>query len=150
MKDIAKFSPLTNESKVWIQSQLHLLGEYFKSLDIPTKNNFTAEVLDELWDRWRSVKTTDSNAIDSFLNCFGVGFGQILVDHLGFEWAYLEDEYGSDIAVRALPGTANVRVVPLDFVLKRWESNEGRFVKEAAKEIDRTVDEFALEHGISR
>lgn len=36
----------------------------------------------------------------------------------------INEEYGSDIAVRALPGSAHIRIAPLHFMLKQWELNE--------------------------
>lgn len=150
MKDTAKFSPLNNELKEWIQKQLLLLDKYAESLDITFVNPLSSELMDDLWIAWKKTNVTDSDATDSFLNCFGIGFGQILVNQLGFKWTHLEDEYGSDIAVRALPGTADTRVVPLNFVLKRWESDEGKYIKEAVAEIDEILDEYAQEHGVER
>jgi len=150
MEDKAKLSPLNDELKNWVVEQLKLLFEYFESLIPPHPNELTADSLDDLWIAWKNTNVADTKATDSFLNCFGVGFGHLLVNELGFEWTYLEDEYGSDIAVRALPGTADARIAPLHFVLKRWESNEGRYISEAIREIDKMVDEYAQEHNVCR
>ncbi|MEO1245617.1 MAG: DUF3806 domain-containing protein [Pseudomonadota bacterium] len=150
MKDNAKFFPLGDELQIWVRQRLELLAEYYSSLDVPMSNPVCAKSLDELWVAWKAAGITDSKAIDSFLNCFGIGFGQLLIDDLGFEWAYLEDEYGTDIAVRALPGTADTRIAPLHFVLRRWESNEGRYVEAALDQVDALVDEHAADHGVIR
>ena len=150
MKDTAKFSPLNDELRNWVEGQLSLLTEYAETLDVSFEKPLSSESMDNLWIAWKAAKVTDSEAVDSFLNCFGIGFGQILVDNLGFEWTYLEDEYGADIAVRALPGIADTRIAPLHFVLKRWESNEGRFITDSIVEIDGIVDEHAREHGVER
>lgn len=150
MTDTAKFFQLNDELLKWVQQQLDLLADYSSSLDLAVPGRLDAESLDNLWVAWKSAGISDSKAVDSFLNSFGVGFGQILVDELGFEWVYLEDEYGNNIAVRALPGTANTRIAPLHFVLKRWHSNEDRFVVDALNQIDEIVDEHAAEHGVTR
>jgi len=150
MKDNAKFSPLDAEMQNWIQQQLHLLGEYARHLDGSMLNLMSGESLDELWLIWKKAATSDSEAVDSFLNAFGIGFGQLLVNKLGFEWVLLEDDYGTDIAVRALPGAANARICPLHFVLKRWESNEDIYVEAALTEINNLVNECASDHGVSR
>ena len=97
---------------------------------------------------WKDSGTNDSDSTDSFLNCFGIGVGTLLINELGFEWALLEDEYGTDLAVRALPGTANTRIAPLHFVLKRWETMENEFVEHSLKEIESFLHEQAEEHGI--
>lgn len=150
MKDDAKFFPLSDELRVWVQQQLELLAKYFSSLNVPLPELMTAESLDDLWIAWKEAGISDTEAVDSFLNCFGIGFGQLLTDNLGFDWAYLEDEYGSDIAVRALPGTADTRIAPLHFVLKRWESSEDRYVAAAIAQINDFVDQQAAEHGVER
>jgi len=150
MKDTARFSPLGPELAAWVSSQKELLSKYFESLNIAIPSRITAQSLDDLWVAWKESRVADATATDSFLNCFGVGFGQLLVDDLGFEWTYLEDEYGNDLAVRALPGIADTRVAPLHFVLKRWESGQERYVVDAISEIDAMVDEFASEHGVAR
>ena len=43
-------------------------------------------------------------------------FGQYLIDHLGLEWATLTDEFGCDLAVVGMPGTADFLVFPPNFV----------------------------------
>lgn len=150
MKDTANFSALNEELSNWVNDQLLLLSEYASSLGISLNDPLDPERMDKLWLVWKSTQSNDSHAVDSFLNCFGIGFGQILVNRLGFEWTYMEDEYGADIAVRALPGIADVRIAPLHFVLKRWKSNEGVFVEFSLNEINRYVDESAREHGVER
>ena len=110
----------------------------------------SAESLDDLWMAWKAAGVTDRDAVDSFLNSFGIGFGQLLTECLEFEWTYLEDEYGADIAVRAFTGTANTRIAPLHFVLKRWQTNEDRYIEHAIGEIDGMLAEHAEEHGIER
>ncbi|MFK8076934.1 MAG: DUF3806 domain-containing protein [Granulosicoccus sp.] len=150
MEDTAKFSALNDELYNWVNNQLLLLIEYARSLGISLNEPLDPKRMDELWLVWRNAQANDSDAVDSFLNCFGIGFGQILVNRLGFEWTYMEDEYGADIAVRALPEIADVRIAPLHFVLKRWESNEGVFIEFSLNEINRVVDESAREHGVER
>ncbi|MEL7312393.1 MAG: DUF3806 domain-containing protein [Pseudomonadota bacterium] len=150
MQDNARFSPLGEELQNWVQEQLQLLREYARQLEVSDTHSITDEWLDELWLSWKQAAISDSKAVDSFLNAFGIGFGQVLVNSLGFDWTYLEDEYGADIAVRALPGSADTRIAPLHFVLKRWESNEGEYVKAAVEEIDQIVREQALDHGVQR
>jgi len=150
MKDTAKLSELSIELSCWLEDQLVLLAEYAGSLGVYLDQPLTSEHMDDLWLAWKAKKVNDSDAIDSFLNCFGIGFGQILVDRLGFDWTFLEDAFGTDIAVRAFPGIADTRIAPLHFVLKRWESNEGSFITASIIEIDKHMDEHAKEHGIER
>jgi len=148
MEDTATFSPLSEELNSWVHNQLALLTEYADSFDLALDENFTSAQLDQLWMLWKKAGINDSDSTDSFLNCFGIGFGVLLIKKLGFEWALLEDEYGTDLAVRALPDTADTRVVPLHFVLKRWESKENEFIEHSLKEIEGFLFEQAEEHGI--
>ncbi len=148
MEDNATFSPLSGKLENWIQNQLILLAQYADSFDITFEEDFTPVQLDQLWVLWKKSEVNDSDSTDSFLNCFGIGFGTLLIKKLGFEWALLEDEYGKDLAVRALPGTADTRIVPLHFVLKRWESKENEFIEHSLKEIEGFLNEQAEEHGI--
>ena len=150
MKDTARLSPLGEEAKSWLVGQLQILRSYAIHFGINPSGQLLSNELDDLWAAWMEENVADLNSVDSFLNCFGIGFGQVLVDDCGFEWIYLEDEDGADIAVRALPDVADVRIAPLHFVLKRWQSKEGRFVVHSLSEIAKLLEDAASEQGIGR
>lgn len=63
----------------------------------------------------------------------GIVFGDAFVQEMGMEWVMVEDEYGTDPAVR-LPGTTII-IFPLTMISKRVERGE-------------TVDVFDLFNGV--
>lgn len=67
------------------------------------------------------------------LQCMGIVFGDAFVQEMGMEWVMVEDEYGTDPAVR-LPGTTII-IFPLTMISKRVERGE-------------TVDVFDLFNGV--
>ncbi len=146
MDDIGTFSDLNPAEIEWLDRRQSNLRAYVAAL-LPGRshNSINAGLLDELWVAWKSSALGDNEAITSFVQSFGVGFGQLLVDNSGFEWAILADEYGTDFAVRALPGTANTRVAPIDFVLKRYDDGIDEFVVHAIQEIEAIVAKSADE-----
>jgi hypothetical protein len=68
------------------------------------------------------------------LQCMGIVLGDAFVQELGMEWVTVEDEHGTDPAVR-LPGTS-VIIYPLTMISKRVERGE-------------TVDVFDLFNGVA-
>jgi hypothetical protein len=68
------------------------------------------------------------------LQCMGIVLGDTFVQEMGMEWITVEDEHGSDPAVR-LPGTS-VIIYPLTMISKRVERGE-------------SVDVFDLFNGIA-
>ena len=87
-------------------------------------------LLDEIFTAWLAewqqqppVERADPNV---YINALGLAFGQALVDELGFEWAVVSDERGTEIAVHGEPG--DVLVFPPNLVAKRFETNETGFL----------------------
>ena len=68
------------------------------------------------------------------LQCMGIVLGDAFVQHLGMEWIMVQDEFGSDPAVR-VPGTT-VILFPLTMISKRVERGEA-------------VDVFDLFNGVA-
>jgi hypothetical protein len=56
------------------------------------------------------------------LQCMGIVLGDAFVQHHGFEWVTVEDEYGRDPALR-FPKTS-VLIFPLTMISKRIERGE--------------------------
>ncbi len=56
------------------------------------------------------------------LQCMGIVLGDTFVQELGMEWVTVEDEHGTDPAVR-LPNTSNI-IFPLTMISKRVERGE--------------------------
>lgn len=99
--------------------------------------------LDEFWEGLFQVEPGDQ--LDTMVTCAWVGFGDLLVHRLGFQWCWSRDEYGTDLGCVALPETAKLLIVPSSFVGKRWERDERRFIEHALREIERTLQQVAAE-----
>jgi hypothetical protein len=81
----------------------------------------------------------DTEGVNAVINAVGVQFGQLLVEMAGFQWVIATDAYGTDLAVVALPGAADVLIYPANFVAKRWERRETGFIEDAVREISGQV-----------
>ncbi|MDX2010286.1 MAG: hypothetical protein SFW67_08855 [Myxococcaceae bacterium] len=97
--------------------------------------------LDDFWEGLFEVEPGDQ--LDTMIACAWVGFGDLLVHRLGFQWCWSRDEYGIDLGCVALPETAKLLIVPGSFVGKRWERHESRFIEHALPEIERTLEQVA-------
>lgn len=95
--------------------------------------------LDDFWEGLFAHEPGDQ--LDTMIACAWVGFGDLLVHRLGFEWCWSRDEYGTDLGCVALPETAKLLIVPGSFVGKRWERQEQRFIEHALPQIERTLHE---------
>lgn len=147
MDDIGKFEPLGPGELAWLDRMRAQLLAYIEVL-LPRNDGhaISADLLDDLWVAWRNTNVDDDEAALSFIHAFGTGFGDLLADGFEFEWAILTDEYGTDYAVRALPGTANTRVAPIDFVMKRFRNGEnGKYVSHAIAEIVEILERHKAE-----
>lgn len=82
--------------------------------------------LDVVWEAFSSRMRETGADPNALINMIGLAFGQRLVDDLGFEWAVVTDEGGTEIAVHRADG--DVLVFPTVTVAKRWERNEGAFL----------------------
>jgi len=61
------------------------------------------------------------------------------VDGAGFQWTIATDNYGTDLAVLALPGGGDVLVYPANFVAKRWERRASNFLATSVRAIQQDV-----------
>jgi hypothetical protein len=61
---------------------------------------------------------------NAIVNATGAAFGQLLVNTAGFRWVVVSDEHGTEMAIIALEGTADVVVYPMNLVAKRYETKE--------------------------
>lgn len=87
----------------------------------------------------------DLDSVNAAINVIGISFGQILVDSGLFRWVIASDDYGTDLAVVALEGRANVLVYPTDFVSKRWEKRESDFLHASYCPILKQVEQIEQE-----
>lgn len=93
------------------------------------------EKLDVFWGSIVAEPPGEEELLNAMLSGVTVGFGDLLVKRLGFQWCVAKDEWGTSVAVVALRGTGNVTIVPESFVAKRWDRRDPAFVVNALREI---------------
>lgn len=86
---------------------------------------------------WKKRKTSEDPNLA--VNAIGLAFGQWLVDRLGMEWAVIDGEGGSDMAVVFGPPDGQVRVFPTHAVAKRLEARETGFLEPLFDAIEAQV-----------
>jgi len=142
-----KIDPLTNNEEAWVTTQLEnaarLVGEYSPS---DAGQPLTLAALDRAYAAWVTSGPSDGNQIDAIINAVGLAFGCFLVDQVGFKWVIATDQYGTDMAIYALPGTGDVLVYPANFVAKRWERRETNFLQRSFQQIALQVEQVKREH----
>ncbi|PZR11046.1 MAG: hypothetical protein DI536_18060 [Archangium gephyra] len=97
--------------------------------------------LDTVW-RWLIEEPPpDEHVLHTFLSGIAVAFGDLLCQR-GFSWGLGNDQHGITVGVVALQGTANVWVVPDEFLGKRWEHREVDFFGYAVEAIASQVEKL--------
>ena len=114
----------------------------------PTQHDAISR-LDTVW-RWLIEEPPpDEHVLHTFMSGIAVAFGDLLCQR-GFSWAMANDQHGITLGIVALKGTANVWVVPDEFLGKRWENREvdffGYAIEAIASQIQkmRTDGKYAL------
>lgn len=137
------YQPLGEGEREWVSIQMQVLEEVMRAyspadVGLP----LSAAALDRAFAAWLPQAGDDLGFINSVINAIGVGFGSLLVN-AGFDWVIATDEQGSDLAVRALPDTADVLVYPANFVAKRFQSCETGFLEDAHDRMVAKVRELS-------
>lgn len=114
--------------------------EAFSSID--AGHPLTLAALDRAYPAWLASGPSDGHQINAIINAVGIAFGRFLVDEIGFKWVIATDQYGSDLAIYALPGNGDVLVYPANFVAKRWERRETNFLERAYEQIASRVEDL--------
>lgn len=140
------FSELTDGEKTWIEYQINQACEYI-SIHSPADMDspITLEVLDRTWAAWLATDPKGGDEVNPVVNAIGTCFGSIFVETGIFDWTVVTDDYGTEIAIRALPGKGDVLVFPTNFVAKRWESKDPTFMACSYGPIMDTVTRWANE-----
>jgi hypothetical protein len=128
--------PITDAEHRWITSHIEA-GRDFVSryASQHTYEEFNLEALDAAWSAWMATSPTNTDDINHAINCIGIPFGHLLVQTGDFAWCIASDDWGTDLAVRALPDRGDILVYPADFVSKRWERSTTDFLVDAFPEI---------------
>lgn len=102
----------------------------------------TPEVLDRAFKAARASAGENADAANAIIIAVGMAFRQYLVDQLGFKWVAVFDKDGSEIAVVALPGKADMLVFPPNLVAKRWATGTTDFLGYVYKGIEEDLHKF--------
>ncbi len=127
---------VTDAEIVWINSQIEAARSFVARYSSPhVDGNLNLDALDAAWSSWMATVPTNTEEINHTVNCIGIPFGSLLVQTGEFTWCIAADDWGTDLAVRALPDRGDVLVYPADFVSKRWESRTTDFLKDTFGQI---------------
>ncbi|MDP1588227.1 MAG: DUF3806 domain-containing protein [Prosthecobacter sp.] len=135
------FQQITDAELQWIESQL-AAGKNFVAHYSSRHRDLSLEALDEAWTAWMATSQSDADEINHAINCIGIPFGSLLISTGEFAWCIASDDWGTDLAVRALPDRGDVLVYPADFVSKRWESRTTDFLVAAFPQIMEHVSQL--------
>lgn len=143
------FQEISDAERQWIENQIATGGDYVARY-ASHEGDLTLESLDSAWAAWMATAPSAVNEINDVINCIGIPFGAILVATREFEWCIATDDWGTDLAVRALPGQGDVLVYPTDFVSKRWQSRSTDFLVGAFPQIINQVAHLRQEWDAAR
>jgi hypothetical protein len=120
---------VTDTELRWISNQLEA-GRGFVARYAPeyAGKDLGLEALDAAWSSWMATSPTDTSDINNAINTIGISFGSLLIDSGEFKWCIAKDDWGTDLAVHALPERGDVLVYPANFVSKRWEDRTTDFL----------------------
>ena len=126
----------TKAEFAWIEDQLSMAARLMA--DDPQPGTLAA--LDRAFAAWAFEEPCDVTFVNHVINAVGIAFGKRLVDGLHLRWVVATDEYGSDLAVYRLKGTANALLYPANFVAKRWERRETFFLEASFLAVAKSVE----------
>jgi hypothetical protein len=132
-----KIEAINEGEAAWIKAQLENALRFIEAFSPQdTERSLTLAALDLAFAAWVASEPSDKDLINAIINCVGVAFGQALVDGIGLKWVIAADEQGSDLAVYGFPQRGDVLVYPANFVAKRWERRETRFLEDSYKKME--------------
>ena len=101
------------------------LGPEFARHYVPDSPDSGLELYDQAFRAWQLAESP-SHSSQHVVEVLGSILGNKLVDDLDMEWILLNDEYGTDFAVRSK--RFEVMAFPFSTVVKRIENNEHDFM----------------------
>ena len=140
--DKVTFTSLADADHDWLRDQCAAVRAFVDRFSPSDCNQpITLQSLDRAFKAaLQEAETSGASDGADVCNLVGAAFGQVLCKGAGFEWVNASDEYGSGLAVRALPDRGDVVVFPMEFVMKRWEISESDFLVDAFREIRQQVE----------
>lgn len=95
-------TPFGTGEQAWLYENLEkarlLKSEYWEK-PMPKDKEFMPQILDEVFENWKSDPSPDKKNADFVSEALGAAFGQWLVDHHQMKWLVVNDEYGTAFAV---------------------------------------------------
>jgi uncharacterized protein DUF3806 len=144
----AKISSLNAAEDAYVKQQLGAAPAFITRFSPADAGRpVTLESMDRAFAAWLASGPQSAAEINETINVVGAVLGDVLCREAGFAWVIASDEYGTDLAVRALPGQGDVLVYPANFVAKRWERRETGFLANSCKAIAADTKAIAAEHG---
>jgi hypothetical protein len=138
-----RIEPRNDAEQRWVAAELGNARQLVDTLSPGDSGAaLTPEVLDRVFKAARASAGENTDAANAVINAVGMAFGQYLVDQLGFKWVAVFDKDGSEIAVVALPGRADVLVFPPNLVAKRWATGTTDFLGYVYKGIEEDLGKF--------
>jgi hypothetical protein len=93
--------------------------------------------LDATWVAWQVDKNGDRPDPNTVVNALGLCFGQQLVDRLGFRFAVITDDHGTELGCIAQPG--DITVFPANATAKRLKKGARPFFADLFSQIESRV-----------
>ncbi|HEV2550564.1 MAG TPA: DUF3806 domain-containing protein [Stellaceae bacterium] len=143
----AKISPLNAAENAYVTRKLGEAPAFVTRFSPGDADRaVTLDSMDRAFAAWLSSDPQSSDEINQTINLVGAVLGDTLCREAGFAWVIANDEYGTDLAVMALPDEGDVLVYPANFVAKRWERRETGFLAASCKAIAADTKAIAATH----
>ncbi|MGD8456620.1 MAG: DUF3806 domain-containing protein [Anaerolineales bacterium] len=95
-----KILELNKSEHEWIKNNLAVIrGLVLSVIGENNKQWLKPNYLDEAYDYWFANHNKAVEDPNPFINAFGIGFGQLLIDHVNLEWKVVQDDISTEIAV---------------------------------------------------
>jgi hypothetical protein len=140
LEGLVKISELNDSERSWLAAHLEVARTFVETYAAPpSRGSMTPEALDAAWSAWIPAAAGEPDMANTIVNATGAAFGQFLVDTAGFRWVVAADADGTEMAVIALEGTADVIVYPMNLVAKRYATREAGFIRPLLEGIRQQV-----------
>lgn len=127
-----------NPSEVTWVGQMQEAGRILHQMYVgPLERLPDPSALDVTWVKWQSDRSPERPDPNTVVNALGLCFGQQLVDRLGFRWAVITDDYGTEMGCIAQPG--DITVFPANATAKRVDKGAKPFFTDLFSKMDAQV-----------
>jgi hypothetical protein len=114
--------PFESEELNWLRANLASAAQL--SIKYGSGGELTPEGMDGVFSRWMFDEEEKEDDV-TVANALGAAFGEYFVEHLGFRWIVLTNQFGTDYAVRHHLGETTA--YPRASVQKRIDTRETSF-----------------------